>query len=35
VLHVLGHDHVEPAEAEAMRAREVALLAALHRDGAP
>lgn len=31
VLHVLGHDHAEPAEAELMRAREDALLAAYHR----
>ena len=33
VLHVLGHDHAEPAEAALMRAREVALLEAHHWDG--
>ena len=33
VLHVLGHDHAEPAEAAVMRAREVALLEAHHWDG--
>jgi probable rRNA maturation factor len=31
VLHVLGHDHAEVAEAEAMRAREAELLARFHR----
>ena len=31
VLHVLGMDHAEPAEAESMRAREAALLEELHR----
>lgn len=30
VLHVLGMDHAEPAEAEAMRAREAELLARFH-----
>jgi len=29
VLHLLGDDHVEPAEAEAMEAREIAILAEL------
>ncbi len=33
VLHVLGHDHAEPAEAERMRARERALLEAHHWGG--
>jgi probable rRNA maturation factor len=31
VLHLLGHDHEEPAEADAMEALEQALLAAHHR----
>jgi probable rRNA maturation factor len=30
VLHVLGHDHAEPGDAAAMRARELALLEAHH-----
>ena len=30
VLHVLGHDHAEPQEAVAMRAREMTLLCAHH-----
>ncbi len=30
VLHVLGMDHAEPDEAEAMRAREAELLARFH-----
>jgi probable rRNA maturation factor len=34
VLHVLGHDHAEPAEAAAMRARELVLLEAHHWHGA-
>jgi probable rRNA maturation factor len=34
VLHILGHDHAEPDEAEAMRAREVALLERHHWNGA-
>ncbi|HZK91451.1 MAG TPA: rRNA maturation RNase YbeY [Stellaceae bacterium] len=29
VLHLLGHDHVEPADAAAMEAREIAILAEL------
>jgi probable rRNA maturation factor len=33
VLHVLGHDHAEPAEAERMRARERDLLEAHHWGG--
>lgn len=33
ILHVLGHDHAEPDEAEAMRARELALLEAHHWRG--
>lgn len=32
VLHVLGHDHVEPAETGSMRAREHVLLDAYHRS---
>jgi probable rRNA maturation factor len=35
ILHVLGHDHAEPGEAERMRARERALLAELHWSGPP
>jgi probable rRNA maturation factor len=36
VLHVLGHDHADPAEATLMRARERALLEAHHwGDSAP
>lgn len=34
VLHVLGHDHAEPAEAAVMRDRELALLESLHWFGA-
>jgi probable rRNA maturation factor len=33
ILHVLGHDHHEPAETERMRARERALLEAHHWHG--
>ena len=33
VLHVLGHDHAEPAETATMRARELALLEAHHWHG--
>lgn len=33
VLHVLGHDHDEPAARDAMRARELALLQAHHWGG--
>lgn len=33
VLHVLGHDHAEPADAIAMRARERALLESHHWKG--
>lgn len=33
VLHVLGHDHAEPEERAAMRARELELLTALHWQG--
>jgi probable rRNA maturation factor len=33
VLHVLGRDHAEPAEADEMRARELALLEAHHWRG--
>ncbi len=33
VLHVLGHDHAEPAETVAMRARELALLEQHHWRG--
>ena len=33
VLHILGHDHAEPAEAERMRARERELLEAHHWHG--
>lgn len=35
VLHVLGHDHAEPEDAESMRARERDLLAAHHWGGPP
>jgi probable rRNA maturation factor len=34
VLHVLGHDHAEPAETTRMRTREVELLVAHHWGGA-
>jgi len=34
ILHVLGHDHAEPAEATAMRQREQELLESLHWHGA-
>lgn len=34
ILHVLGHDHAEPAEAAAMQARERDLLERFHRPGA-
>lgn len=33
VLHILGHDHAEPAETTAMRAREMQLLEQLHWKG--
>jgi probable rRNA maturation factor len=33
VLHVLGHDHAEPAETAAMRTRELELLSAHHWHG--
>lgn len=33
VLHILGYDHVEPAEAATMRKREVELLVAHHWNG--
>ncbi len=33
ILHVLGHDHVEPAETAIMRARELHLLEKLHWHG--
>ena len=33
ILHVLGHDHAEPEETAAMRARELALLEAHHWHG--
>ena len=33
VLHVLGHDHAEPAETESMRAKELELLSAHHWNG--
>ena len=33
VLHVLGHDHAEPEQAERMRARERELLEAHHWGG--
>lgn len=35
VLHVLGHDHAEPAETARMRERELVLLAAHHWRGDP
>lgn len=35
ILHVLGHDHAEPAETQRMRAREVELLTELHWGGPP
>lgn len=35
ILHVLGHDHAEPDEAERMRARERSLLCELHWFGPP
>jgi probable rRNA maturation factor len=35
VLHVLGYDHAEPGEAEAMRAKELELLVAHHWEGPP
>jgi len=35
VLHVLGHDHAEAAEAAAMRKRELELLVAHHWNGPP
>lgn len=40
VLHLFGHDHLDPAEADAMEAREVAALARLgiadpYRDSVP
>ena len=33
VLHILGHDHAEPGEAEIMRSRELHHLAACHWHG--
>lgn len=33
ILHVLGHDHVEPDETRVMRARELELLQRLHWHG--
>jgi probable rRNA maturation factor len=33
ILHVLGHDHAEPAQTAVMRARELALLEAHHWHG--
>jgi probable rRNA maturation factor len=33
ILHVLGHDHAEPDEAETMRSRELDHLSALHWRG--
>jgi probable rRNA maturation factor len=35
VLHVVGHDHVDPEETAAMRGRELELLTAHHWDGRP
>jgi len=35
VLHVLGHDHLEPEETETMRRRELELLVAHHWHGPP
>ena len=35
VLHVLGHDHADPAEGAVMRDREAALLRQLHWRGDP
>ncbi len=35
VLHVLGHDHADPAEATRMRAREIDLLVTHHWAGPP
>ena len=35
VLHVLGHDHVEPGETIRMRTRELELLSAHHWNGPP
>lgn len=35
VLHVVGHDHAEPVETAAMRARELELLVDLHWRGPP
>jgi probable rRNA maturation factor len=35
VLHVLGHDHAEPDEAEVMRERELDLLERFHWHGPP
>lgn len=36
VLHILGHDHVEPADTALMQAQELALLESLHwSHGAP
>jgi probable rRNA maturation factor len=34
MLHVLGHDHAEPAETAVMRRRELELLDSLHWHGA-
>ncbi len=34
ILHVLGHDHAEPDETEAMRSRELDLLERFHWSGA-
>ncbi len=35
ILHVLGHDHADPAETEVMRTRELELLSEHHWGGAP
>ena len=35
VLHIVGHDHADPSEAAAMRARELALLEEHHWGGPP